>query len=132
MSDLNSLLGAQWIVAFLLFVLAGARIVSGLIDPLRNKPTALHEFITAFPVRYRLATALAVMTTAALFLDIARLRYNWHILWMEPNSTTRAEFGWRCVWLGSVAWWVGEQYWPVIHQTVSDLKKAVKRGDRIA
>jgi hypothetical protein len=128
MSNLNSLLGAQWVVAFLLFVLAGMRIVSGLVDPLRNKPKDPRELLTEFSIRYRLVTALAVLTTAALFLDIARLRYHWHVLWMEPNATTSWEFMWRCVWLGSVAWWVCEQYWPVIQQTYHEIRKAVRSG----
>jgi hypothetical protein len=65
MSDLNSLIGAQWFAAFVLFMLAGARIVSGLIDPIRNRPASLRKLFATFVVRYRLATALAVLTTAS-------------------------------------------------------------------
>lgn len=126
--NLNSLLGAQWVAAFVLFMLAGGRIVSGLIDPLRNKPTAFSEFLSNFAVRYRLATALAVMTTAALFLDIARLRYHWHILWMDPNATTWNEFALRSVWLLCVFWWICEQYVPVMASLYRDVRRTVRNG----
>ena len=128
MSDLNSLLGAQWLIASLLFFLAGGRIASGLIDPLRNKPQRWRDLFGVFAVRYRLATALAVLTTALFFLDMARLRYKWHVLWMAPNATTWWELAWRSVWLAMVVWWVGEQCWPVIASTYREIRKTVTHG----
>ena len=126
--ELNSLLGAQWVVAFLLFMMVASRIVSGLVDPLRDKPSKLRDFLYKFPVRYRLCTSVAILTTGCLFLDVARLRYHWHVLWMEPNSTTWWEFAWRSVWIASIAWWVGEQYVPALRIRYRDLRGALRHG----